>query len=313
MVGVLHRINRVIERLAVATAAPAVVRDANAAAGSVLQGQDGAGCVTDSLVVEDLQRHEPGPPLDAGQSNAVVAPRPDDACDVGAVAVQIRWIAVVVGEVPAVQVVDIAVAIIVQAVERLPGVLPHVALEVRVRAVDPGVQDCHAEILVAAEDGPGSGRLDPGHVPEAAVRRIVRCVAGAQSQIGLRILHLRVPAQQGECLGHRASGPQVEALEVRHEGKGDFTFRSRRGSCLTAHGFLGQWLEANEHAIMPLHSARGLRKDGFKRQAAGCDGTPDQCTEPGETLRVRRTGNGLHYCSARWRGEKSVGLSFVKV
>ena len=59
-------------------------------------------------------------PVDARDADAVVAERADRAGDVRAVAVVVDRVVVVVDEVPAAEVVDVAVAVVVDAVVRQP-------------------------------------------------------------------------------------------------------------------------------------------------------------------------------------------------
>src|SRR5262249_20320053 len=65
---------------------------------------------------DELARHQLHVPIDAGDADAVVARRPDDAGDVGAVARVVHRVVVVVVEVPADYVVDVPVVVVVDAV-----------------------------------------------------------------------------------------------------------------------------------------------------------------------------------------------------
>src|SRR5262249_19779793 len=97
-------------------AAPAVVGDLYALAGGVVQGEDGVAGAAAAVGAEELQRRQRHLPVDADDAGAVVSRRADGAGDVGAVAVVVEGVVVVVDEVPADQVVLVAVAVLIDAV-----------------------------------------------------------------------------------------------------------------------------------------------------------------------------------------------------
>ena len=121
--------------------------------------------------------HEPDVPVDAGDALAVVAGGADDAGDVGAVAAVV--VRVVVGvasgrgrdaadEVPALPVVDVAVAVVVDAVGALVAAM-------RVRALLAGV------VPDAVLRGPGCRRRSPSPRPRRSRRRLPRVMFQASA------------------------------------------------------------------------------------------------------------------------------------
>ena len=94
----------------------------------VVDALDRPGVGTPAARVEELERHDLGVRGRAGDADAVVGRRGHDARRVRAVPVVVHRHAVAVHRVDAVDVVDVAVAVVVEAVAgRLAGVRPHVA------------------------------------------------------------------------------------------------------------------------------------------------------------------------------------------
>ena len=90
----------------------------------------------------------------ARDADAVVADGADDAGDVGAVAVLVVGVAVLVARVVAVDVVDEAVLVVVEAVAGdLAPVHPQVRLEVEVVEIDAGVEDDDGDGVAPGRDG----------------------------------------------------------------------------------------------------------------------------------------------------------------
>ena len=101
-----------------------------------------------------------GTPVDPGHAGAVVAPSGDCARHVRAVGIAIHRVAVAVGEVVAVDVVDVAVAIVVDSVAGdFTRVGPDVLHQVRMRVVDAGIDNADDNIA-AGLDVPGLGGVD---------------------------------------------------------------------------------------------------------------------------------------------------------
>jgi hypothetical protein len=109
-------------------------------------------------------------------------------------------VAVVVGEVVAVHVVHVAVAVVVEAVARdLAGVGPDVGREVGMGVVDAGVDDRDDHRRIAGREVPGLRRVDarvgcpplPGVVqaPELPERRVGRDERDGNDRVELGRLH----------------------------------------------------------------------------------------------------------------------------
>src|SRR5690606_11033705 len=90
----------------------------------------------------------------------------DGAGDVRAVAVAIVGIVVAGGEIPAARVVDVAVAVIVEAIAGdLSGVDPQPAHQVGMVDVNTGVDDRDHDAVAGVAGGPGLGRIDGVEIP----------------------------------------------------------------------------------------------------------------------------------------------------
>ena len=86
----------------------------------------------------------------------------------GAVVVVIVRISVVVDEVPSMEVVDVAVGVVVDAVVgNFAGIGPDVGLEVGMVEVDARIDDGHHDRRIAQRVRPGTGRIDPVDTREA--------------------------------------------------------------------------------------------------------------------------------------------------
>ena len=169
------------------------VDDLRAAVGRVLHAVDDVLERPRAAVVEHADREQRDRPHDARHAGAVVAARARGARDVGAVALAVVGVVVAgdaaaaissaaAGEVPAVQVVDQAVAVVVAVVVRLARVRVEVRREVRVARVHPGVDHRDDHPRVAGGDVPGLGRVDVavggGRQPRGAQLLAVHGLAG---------------------------------------------------------------------------------------------------------------------------------------
>jgi hypothetical protein len=115
---------------------------------------------------EELAGDDPHLPVDPGDPPAVAAHRADGAGDVRAVVLVVgRHVGLVGigGEVPAVDVVGVAVAVVILAVDRVEGVDPDVAGEVLVGVLDAGVDDADVDV------GASGLAVVPGRIGLAAV------------------------------------------------------------------------------------------------------------------------------------------------
>ena len=152
----------IVERLRISAAAPTVVGHPDSHHGGIVDRQDRVHGRAGAAVAEELEGHQLGIPVNAHDALAVIAARGDRARHMGAVGVAVVRIAVPVGEVVAVDIVDVAVAVVIQAVAgNLARIDPHVIDQVRMGVIDSGVDDAHHDI-VAGLNVPGLGRVDIG-------------------------------------------------------------------------------------------------------------------------------------------------------
>ena len=121
----------------------------------VVHGREQIGRRAGARVAEALQGHDLYIPGNARDSDIVVSRRADGACDVCAVAVNIHGVCVTVGEVPAVDVVHIAVAVVVDTVAgNFAGIHPDVVGEVGMGVVNTRVDDSDDDAARARRDFP---------------------------------------------------------------------------------------------------------------------------------------------------------------
>ena len=129
---------------------------------------------------QDFQRQDRGIPGDPDDADPVVPRRRDRPRDVRSVAVVVLHVVRAGGEIPAVDVVDVAVAVVVHAIGRdLAGVGPDASGQLGMIQVDAGVEHGDDRGGAPRRDAPGFGGVDihvPGVVepPELADHRIVR-------------------------------------------------------------------------------------------------------------------------------------------
>jgi len=110
--------------------------------------------------------------------------------DVAAVAGVVHRVAVVVGEVVPVHVVDVAVAVVVLVVARdLVFVDPHVGGQLGMRVVDAGVADRDHDLGRAGAGVPGLRRVDLRHAPQLGVAGVVGGCPGLHDVVALRLHH----------------------------------------------------------------------------------------------------------------------------
>src|SRR5262249_24139846 len=174
--GRLGALDGVEQRLREAAAAPTVVGDRRPVGDRVVDRRDGAGGAAGAAGVEELQGHQfDAGPGNAGDADAVVAHPRDGAGDVRAVAVVVERFVVVRDEVPAVDVVDEAVAVVVDAVAGdLARVGPDVGGEVGVVVVDAGVDDRDDDAAARGDGVPRLGGVDVGVGDAAGLPGVVQ-------------------------------------------------------------------------------------------------------------------------------------------
>ena len=151
----------------------------------VVDGGDGVARRSAAVAPEELEGHDRHGPVHARDTDAVVARGADRAGDVRAVPLVVEGVAVAVREIPAVHVVDEAVAIIVDAVARhLARVAPHVRGEVGMAVIDARVDHRDDDRAGPGRDIPGPCGVDVGardptglpgvvEAPEASERRVI--------------------------------------------------------------------------------------------------------------------------------------------
>ena len=222
-----------------------------------VDGTDGVGHVARAVGVEDPQRHHLARVRDADDADAVVADRGDRARDVRAVAVGVVGQVVVVDEVPAVHVVDVAVAVVVDAVARdLARVRPDVGGEVGVVVLDPGVDDGDDDVGAAGRRVPGRLGVDVGvarlvEAPHLRQARVVGRERGGDDAVGLGVLDARLRVEAGGSDVGREVG--LDDVEAGHEVGGDGP----------VHGLRRQGGSAGPGG----RAARRVRPDGGERNA----------------------------------------------
>ena len=131
--------------------------------GGVVDGRDrGTGAAT-PRGVEKLQRHDGDLPIDPHHADAVVAHRADRARHVRAVTVVVHRVGIVVGKVPTQDVVNEAVAVVVDAVPcHFARITPGVGSQIGVVVVHARVDDGDDHAAGAGGRVPCLGGIDVG-------------------------------------------------------------------------------------------------------------------------------------------------------
>jgi hypothetical protein len=117
-------------------------------------------------------------------------------------------------EVPAADVVDVAVAVVVQIVSgNLTGVHPHIRSQIRMRQVDAFIHDGNDHAIGPRGPVPSLGGIDVRvgraarlapivHGPLQSVGRIIGCARCVNDKVGFAEDHLRHAPEQRECPLH---------------------------------------------------------------------------------------------------------------
>ena len=178
--SIASRRDRVAECRRATASAPAVVRGDDVHAicpphhRRVVQRGDRGARRTAAARVEKLQPHDRHLPVDPCDAGAIVADRADRAGHMGAVRVVVEHVGGVGGEVPAEDVVDKTVAIVVDAVAcRLAGIAPDVRGQIRMVVIDAGVDHGDDHRPRAGGDIPRRRGVDVGIGKPARLRRVV--------------------------------------------------------------------------------------------------------------------------------------------
>ena len=182
--------------------------------------------------VASPQRHQRDVPVDPGDPLGVVALGADRARHVGAVALAVGGVVVVVDEVPAAVVVDQEVAVVVEGVALeaptgLAGIGPDVVGQVRVLHGHAAVDDADHHRRIARRGAPGLGSVDVGVggaegavVVERPLRGELGVVGRGRDpvdEVGLGEGDLGLGFQGGDRCPHRVSGTQRQQLQARDQ------------------------------------------------------------------------------------------------
>ena len=191
---------------------------------------------------------------------------------------------VAVDEVPAVDVVDEAVAVVVEAVRvaagaRLARVRPQVGAEVRVRRVDPGVDHGDGHLRRAGRHVPRLGRADGAHVPLVGEQRVVRHRGLADHMIGLGVDHADHALEVSDGSADADAGLGVDELEPAHGERG-VALDVRRGAHVGALLRRRVGGQANDQA--------GDRRRAWSRRPTGLGGAPAPAGSPQQQHGERR-------------------------
>ncbi len=121
-------------------ASPTVVDDIRPVLGGVDQGRRQTGATAAAAVVQPLDRHDLCSRGDADDADGVIADRRDRAGHVRPVAVAVERVVVVAREVPAVDVIHEAIAVVVEAVAGdFRRMRPDIGGDVRMRRIEAGI------------------------------------------------------------------------------------------------------------------------------------------------------------------------------
>ena len=277
--------DRILEGLRELLPAPGVVRGDRAHPGRVQDRADRIVCGSLPVRADELQRHDLDVPVHAGDADSVRAGRPDRPGDVRPVAVVVERIVVVVHEVPAMHVVDVAVPVVVDAVActpraRLARVRPDVRREIGVVPVHSRVDHRNDNRRASGRRRPGLGSVDV-HVrgsrgglhrltgvvqaPELAEERIVRKRVDAVDGVRLGETYARVPAKLRQCAapvrGRHGDDEGANPAKASVGGR----IRALDGGALRSHAHT--WIEADEDAGSRLP---GLLRGGCGRCEKDC-------------------------------------------
>src|SRR5262249_9769888 len=158
-----------------------------------------------------------------------VADGADGTRDVGAVALVVHRVGVVVDEVVAVDVIHVAVVVVVDAVAGdLARVGPDVGGQVGVGVVHAGVEDGDDHTTGAGGDVPRLGGVDVGvrgaaglpgvvQAPHRGEVRVVGDLVDVQGVVGRRAQHERAGRVGGEGLLDADAGRQVDLPQAGHQ------------------------------------------------------------------------------------------------
>ena len=200
---------RVVDRVAqgrrVARARPRRVDHLRAVVHRVVDRRRGVVGRSAAVALQKLQRHHPRAERRADDPVPVVAPRGDGARHVGPVPVEVVRVPVPADEVPAVHVIHVAVAVVVDVVPGdLTGVGPEPGGEIRVGDVQPRV-DHRDDHPLAGGHVPGGESVDVGAHDAAVQARVLEAPEVLAVVVG-RAFHVVQEVRLGEV--HHRGGLQ---------------------------------------------------------------------------------------------------------
>mmetsp|Transcript_141603 Transcript_141603/g.452825 ORF Transcript_141603/g.452825 Transcript_141603/m.452825 type:complete len:1022 (+) Transcript_141603:1009-4074(+) len=182
-----------------AAAAPGVARDLGTLRDSIIDGLDRIGDAAGASTVQELQSHQAHPsPSHTCNALPIVANARNSARAMCAVHHVVHWIPILVGKVGAMDVINDAILIVVDAVARnLQRVHPHLLPEILVVVVDARVDDCHSDALadLASPDLPGLRGIDVEASPVVHSPEIGEC--GVVCKVLARPLDLKHLKDEG--------------------------------------------------------------------------------------------------------------------
>ena len=268
--------------------------------------------------VEELQPHDRNLPVDTRDAGAIVADGADRAGHVGAVRVVIEHIGGVGGEVPAIDVVDEAVCIVVDAVaRRLAWVAPDVRGEVRMVVVDTGVDHGDDHRSRSGGDVPRRRGVDVGVGKPARLRRVIESpepVEGGvvwnrrrgDDPVGLDVLDARGGARPTENIGRRRPGrdQREESLAERRRLPARADAHGTRRGVGSHDPRIGAGGDGLPVPSEPIHRERradigGHELTGFEPLRGERSGTAAACCTGGDSPSPTGRKNGVHGCLAR--------------
>jgi len=173
-----------------------------------------------------LDDHDATIPAHPGHADTVVGFGNSYAGDFGAVAVVIIDLIGLGDEIPAVNVVNVAIVVVVDAIVGcLARIAPQSANQIGMVNVDAGIQHGNDYCRRAGDDVPGSGCTNLRQCPLTGEKRVVGGGGNSVSDlINFSIVDTRVHHQARKCARNIASGSQAQAVDM---GEGSF-YRSIR-------------------------------------------------------------------------------------
>ena len=147
MVAIPRRLDRIINRLRVASPTVAVIADTRTHPDRIVDSANDRVAGEAAIGARRLQGHYLDFPVDPRDANTVVAYTTNSAGTMSAVTVVVHGIAVVIEEVVAVHIVDQTIVVVVNAVVGdFPGIRPHVSGKILVAIVDARINHRHHNI-----------------------------------------------------------------------------------------------------------------------------------------------------------------------